>query len=92
MEALIPSGNNSAAAGFINNTTFKYDLVYGNSGKPIGVRSHLYNYNNKLSFWYWKIDESITKAYEAFDEGDLDKAEYLFTIACPPMSDALKYD
>ena len=28
--------------------TYKYDLVYNDLGKPIGIRSNLYNYKNVL--------------------------------------------
>lgn len=92
MEALIQAGDNSAVTGFVNNTTYKYDLVYNDLGKPIGIRSNLYNYKNMNSFWYWKIDETITNANEAFDQGDFEVAQELYQIAIDenPEHDYLK--
>ncbi|WP_282042876.1 tetratricopeptide repeat protein [Winogradskyella flava] len=81
MDAFIPAGENSVVSGFINNETYKADLVFTDSGKPIGINFNVVNYRNTNTYWYWKEDETIQKAHEAFDNGDLEKAASLYTIA-----------
>ncbi|MBC2845356.1 tetratricopeptide repeat protein [Winogradskyella flava] len=81
MDAFIPAGENAVVSGFINNETYKADLVFTDSGKPIGINFNVVNYRNTNTYWYWKEDETIQKAHEAFDNGDLEKAASLYSIA-----------
>lgn len=81
MDALVPAGENSVVNGFVNNITSKYDLIYSNSGKPLGIKLHQYNYKNKNTFWYWKEDDAIKNAHNALDKKDLETAENLYQIA-----------
>ena len=81
MYALIPAGKNSLINGFINNETYRYDLILSQSGKPIGINFQEFNYKTKTSYWFWKEDAAILKAHEAFDNGDFDTAKELYKIA-----------
>lgn len=81
MHALIPAGEYTAVSGFLNDKTFKHNLILSDSGKPIGINFVQYNYNNLNSFWYWKEDESIQNAHKAFDKGDLETALNLYETA-----------
>ena len=81
LDALVPAGDNSAVTGFINNITTKYDLVFSDFGKPLGIKLDQYNYKNKNTFWYWKEDDAIQNAHEALDKADLEAAEKLYQIA-----------
>ncbi|WP_422104859.1 tetratricopeptide repeat protein [Winogradskyella sp.] len=81
MYALLPGGDHILVTGFINNETYKYELILDDNGKPIGYLFHeLYNKNKNL-YWYWKEDEVIKKAHEAFDSGNHEEATSLYEIA-----------
>ncbi|WP_299116824.1 hypothetical protein [uncultured Winogradskyella sp.] len=82
MHALLPGGQNCVVSGFINNETYRHNLVLDNSNKPIGIHFQEFNYNNSInSYWYWKEDEAILKAHEAFDNGDFEVAKTLYETA-----------
>ncbi len=81
MYPLLPAGKNTLVTGFVNNETYKYDLVLDNDGKPIGYNMKILYFNNEDNFWFWKEDESIKKAHEAYDNGDYKNALELYQIA-----------
>lgn len=81
MEAFLPAGDNAVVAGFINNQIYKADLVLSDTGKPIGINFNVVDYKQINPYWYWKEDNSIKNAHEAFDNGDLEKAASLYSIA-----------
>lgn len=81
MDAYVPAGKNALASGFINNTTYRTDFVIGENNKPVGLNFNVVNYNNTVTIWYWKEDDIIKQAHEAFDNGSLDEAERLYTVA-----------
>lgn len=81
MDALLPAGPYTAVTGLLNDVTYKYNLVKNDDDKVIGIRSTIYNYNDAASYWYWKEDEAIQQAHEAFDNKELDKALDLYKTA-----------
>ncbi|EDP69785.1 hypothetical protein FBALC1_09647 [Flavobacteriales bacterium ALC-1] len=81
MRALLPAGENSVVSGFLNNETYKHNLVVDSTYKVIGINFQEFNYRNTNSYWYWKEDESIQKAHEAFDNGDIESAKKLYNVA-----------
>lgn len=81
MEALLPAGPNSAVKGFMNDITYKYELIFNNSGEPIAIRCDQYDYKNSGMLWYWKEDDVIKKAHDAFDSGNYKDAERLYETA-----------
>lgn len=81
MNALLPAGNTSAATGFVNDQTYRHDLVFDENGDTLGYFFCILNYNNTNKFWFWKEDETIKKAHEAFDDKDFAKAEQLYELA-----------
>ncbi|MDT0558764.1 hypothetical protein RM697_08900 [Ichthyenterobacterium sp. W332] len=92
MDALLPAGPNTVVNGFLNNVTYKYNLALNDNGKVIGIKSTVFNYKESSSFWYWKEDETIQKAHEAFDKKDFASAEELYKTAIEenPKHDYLK--
>ena len=81
MNAFVLAGENSIASGFINNRTWKYDLIKNETGTPIALKIFQYDYKNTSEVWYWKEDNSIINAHDALDKGNLDKAIDLYDIA-----------
>ncbi|RNC87064.1 MAG: hypothetical protein ED556_06475 [Winogradskyella sp.] len=81
MHALLPGGKNSMVSGFMNNETYKYDLILNEAGKPIGMNFNEVNYRSTNSFWFWKEDEAIIKAHDAYDNGNYEDAVTLYEIA-----------
>ncbi|BAO77645.1 hypothetical protein [Winogradskyella sp. PG-2] len=82
MHALLPAGENCLVSGFINNETYKHNLVLNESGKPIGINfQEINNRDNINSYWYWKEDDTILKAHKAFDNGNSEEALRLYEIA-----------
>ena len=81
MYPLLPAGQNTLVSGFVNNETYRYDLVLDSLGKPIGYHYDIFYFKNKNSLWFWKEDKSILKAHEAFDNQNFDEAIELYKIA-----------
>ena len=81
MYALLPAGETTAVTGFVNNETYRHELVLDDNGRPVGYYFIELNYNNSNTYWFWKEDESIKKAHEAFDDKDFERAEELYEIA-----------
>ncbi|MGV6831026.1 MAG: tetratricopeptide repeat protein [bacterium] len=92
MDALVLASDNSVVTGFINNVTYRHRLLYNDSGKVIAIKTYLYQYSGTSSYIYWKEDEIIRRAHEAFDEGNLEEAELLYkeAIAENPEHEYLK--
>ena len=74
-------GKNIAVAGFVNDETVKCELILDDSGKPIGYNFSEIFYKNTNTYWYWKEDEAIRKAHNAFDEGNYAEALDLYNSA-----------
>lgn len=81
MDALILASDNSAVTGFMNNVTYRHELVYNDSGKVIAMRTHINLYDRTNKAIYWKEDEIIQEAHKAFDEGNFEEAELLYQKA-----------
>ena len=81
MFALLPAGENTLVSGFINDVAYRYDLILAANKKPIGVNFQILDYINTYSYWYWKEDEAILKAHEAFDNKNYDEALSLYETA-----------
>jgi len=81
MFAYLPGGKNTVVSGFMNNETYRCELILSDSGKPIGYHfSELY-FKNTNTYWFWKEDEAIQKANEAYDKGDFENALALYKLA-----------
>ncbi len=81
MDAFLPAGENVVVTGFINDFTNRCKLVIDDNGKTIGIEYDEIYYNNTNTYWYWKEDEFIQKAHEAFDSKEFDKALELYQTA-----------
>ncbi|MFK7780757.1 hypothetical protein [Psychroserpens sp.] len=81
MMRVIPAGPMSVGGGFVGDLTWRLDLVKDESGKTIGVKNLVYYWNGKNTFWFWKLDDSMKEADNAFEKGDLEKAKSLYKIA-----------
>jgi len=94
MKAFIPAGENSIVSGFINNTTWKYDLIKSDTGKPVGIKLFQHEYKNSYEQWYWKEDQHILDAHGALDQGNIDLAIGLYkdAISVNPEHAYLKHN
>ncbi|WP_400079228.1 tetratricopeptide repeat protein [Winogradskyella sp. R77965] len=81
MDIMVPAGPNAIGGGFIQNTTFYSKLVKDNNGKIIGLMSYQFNWNNTSQRLYYKIDNHILAANQAFEKQDLKLADSLYSIA-----------
>ncbi|MBR9914040.1 MAG: hypothetical protein GYB32_04310 [Algicola sp.] len=81
MSAFLPAGKHAFGGGFILETTFYTELIKDTNGKPIGLNTFQFNWSNTINRLYWKIDTSISKANEAYENNNLEAAEKLFEIA-----------
>ncbi|MGS2725985.1 tetratricopeptide repeat protein [Psychroserpens sp. BH13MA-6] len=81
MSAFLPAGKHAFGGGFILETTFYTELIKDTNGKPIGLNTFQFNWSNTINRLYWKIDASISKANEAFENNNLEAAEKLFETA-----------
>lgn len=81
MVACIPAGDHSLVSGFIVESTIKHDAMINDSGDVIGLVVNQYYANATIKNIYWKLDNSITAANEAFEKGNLEDALNLYTIA-----------
>ncbi|MGC6430928.1 MAG: tetratricopeptide repeat protein [Jejuia sp.] len=81
MTSLILGGKDIAIGGFINDTTFRLTLARDEDGTIYAFKLEEYYWKNNGTYWYWKIDDSILNAQNAYDEGDMEKAKLLYEIA-----------
>ncbi|WP_353777487.1 hypothetical protein [Winogradskyella sp. 3972H.M.0a.05] len=81
MRAYILSGPSSSSSGHILSRTFKDSLVRNKDEKVIGIYLGQYDKYSTYRELYWKLDESITAANAAFNNGNLDEAEQLYIEA-----------
>lgn len=81
MRTLLPAGKDAIAGGFINDLTFHYQLIRSKNGKPIGLKSTLFDWSKSYNRFYWKLDSSILEANEAFENNQLKLADSLYKIA-----------
>ena len=81
MDALLLAGENSAVTGYVNNETYKHNLILDDSGKPIGINISTVYYKNTVYFWFWKENVSIQEANAALDRKAYDKAITLYEKA-----------
>ncbi len=80
METLLPAGPNALGGGLVNDMTWRLDLIK-HEGKPIAIKNSTYFWNGLNTYWYWKLDEYIEAADDAFEKGDFERAEELYEIA-----------
>lgn len=81
MKCLMPAGENAIGGGYIGDATWKLDLIRQDNGKPIGIMNSTYYWNRKIDYWYWKLDDTIIAANNAFEKKDYEAAERLYNIA-----------
>jgi len=81
MHALIPADDYSVINGFVNDVTWKRDLVFDENDKVVGIKVSQYDYSNTYVYWLWKEDATIQKAHDTFEKGDLAEAERLYQQA-----------
>ncbi|WP_296382873.1 hypothetical protein [Winogradskyella sp.] len=81
MDIMIPAGPDALGGGFIQRTTFYSKLVKDNNGKAIGLYSYQFNWNITGERLYWKLDNHILLANQAFENGDLKAADSLYKTA-----------
>lgn len=81
MIRMLPAGTNSVGGGYVGDSTWRFDLIKDDSGKSIGILNTIYSWNNQISIWYWKIDDTIKQADDAFEKKDFETAEQLYTLA-----------
>ncbi|WP_299521679.1 hypothetical protein [Winogradskyella sp.] len=75
------AGENTLAGGIIGSQSAIDKLIKDEEGQAIGVLISQSDNNETLHLWYWREDDSILKAHEAFDNGDLEKTLELYQIA-----------
>jgi hypothetical protein len=81
MRTYVPAGEDAFGGGFLQAVVFYAKLVKDDNGKIIGIIKSDANWNNTFVRLFWKTDESILDAEEAFNNDNLLEAEQLYEKA-----------
>ncbi len=81
MNALIQAADYSVVNGFVNDVTWRRDLVIDDNDKVVGIKVTQYDYRNTYTYWLWREDATIQQAHETFEKGDLATAKALYSKA-----------
>jgi len=81
MRTYLPAGKDAFGGGFIQNLTFYFKNIKDKNGKPIGLLYTQFEWSNTYNTFYWKLDDSILKANEAYEKKNLKEADSLYKIA-----------
>ncbi|MEM9680707.1 MAG: hypothetical protein AAF901_10325 [Bacteroidota bacterium] len=81
MRTMLPAGPNAIGGGFINNDTYYHELVKDETGKTVGLSAYQFYWKGTDNRLYWKIDEHIAAANNAFENKEIENAIRLYEIA-----------
>lgn len=82
LTAPIYAGENRLMNGsYINRNITISDFLKNDSGEIYANKTISYSYNNPITYYYWKYDDSIKNAETALQDNEYDKAEKLYAMA-----------
>jgi hypothetical protein len=81
MKPYIPAGNDAAGGGFIENYTYYTKLLKDENGEVFALKKSVFYWNSTPTFLFWKLDDNLKQAKEAFDHKHFDKAKALYIKA-----------
>ncbi|OZV69948.1 hypothetical protein [Winogradskyella aurantia] len=81
MTAYSLGGPTTLVGGSAINASSSIDLIKDIKGKAIAIKTTYYTYNSSPTFLFFKEDENIRKAHEAFKNNNTEAAKRLYEIA-----------
>ncbi|WP_299364808.1 hypothetical protein [Winogradskyella sp.] len=82
MRPLVPAGQEAIGGGFLLGDTFYVELIKENTnGKVIGISTYQFFWRATDNRFFWKLDDDILAANNAFESNDIDQAIPLYEKA-----------
>lgn len=81
MKAYLPTGQDAIANGFIEDYTAYVSLEKDPSDKVFGILKTIFYWNRTAEVFFWKMDDNLIKAENAFKAKEFQKAKKLYTLS-----------